>query len=61
MADLETVTSDDARAFYRRWYHPANAAVVIAGDVDVEQVRVLGRGYVRTDPCAGGACAQAHR
>ena len=40
MADLETVTSDDARAFYRRWYHPANAAVVIAGDVDVDQVRV---------------------
>ena len=39
MADLETVTSDDARAFYRRWYHPANAAVVIAGDVDVDQVR----------------------
>jgi len=39
MADLETVTSDDARTFYRRWYHPANAAVVIAGDVDVDQVR----------------------
>ena len=37
MADLETVTSDDARAFYRRWYHPANAAVVIAGDVDVDR------------------------
>ncbi len=39
MADLETVTADDARAFYRRWYHPAHAAVVIAGDVDVDQVR----------------------
>lgn len=39
MADLETAQSEDARAFYRRWYHPANAAVVIAGDVDVAQVR----------------------
>jgi len=41
MSDLESVTPDDARAFYRRWYVPANAAVVVAGDVDVQQVRRL--------------------
>ena len=39
MNDLDAMTPDDARAFYRRWYVPANAAVVIAGDVDVAQVR----------------------
>ncbi|WP_084360514.1 M16 family metallopeptidase [Hydrogenophaga palleronii] len=41
MSDLDAMTPDDARAFYRRWYVPANAALVIAGDVDVQQVRAL--------------------
>ncbi len=39
MNDLDAMTADDVRAFHRRWYVPANAAVVIAGDVDVAQVR----------------------
>jgi zinc protease len=41
MSDLDTMTAQDARDFYQRWYGPANAAVVIAGDVDVQQVRRL--------------------
>lgn len=39
MNDLDAMTADDVRAFYRRWYVPANAVVVIAGDVDPLQVR----------------------
>ncbi|MEO8545737.1 MAG: pitrilysin family protein, partial [Burkholderiaceae bacterium] len=39
MNDLESMTPDDVRDFHRRWYVPANAAVVVAGDVDVAQVR----------------------
>jgi len=39
MSDLEAMTPDDARAFYQRWYVPGNAVVVVAGDVDVDQVR----------------------
>ena len=34
MSDLDAMTPQDARDFYRRWYVPANAAVVVAGDVD---------------------------
>lgn len=41
MSDLDAMTPQDAREFYRRWYVPANAAVVIAGDVEPEQVRAL--------------------
>ncbi|MCB4366592.1 insulinase family protein [Hydrogenophaga taeniospiralis] len=41
MSDIEAMTPQDARDFYQRWYSPANAAVVIAGDVDVAQVRAL--------------------
>ena len=39
MNDLDAMTPNDARAFYKRWYVPANAAVVIVGDVDVKQVK----------------------
>ncbi|QHI99415.1 insulinase family protein [Xylophilus rhododendri] len=39
MGDIAAFTADDVRDFYRRWYVPANAAIVIAGDVDPEQVR----------------------
>ncbi len=41
MSDIDALTPQDARDFYRRWYVPANAAVVIAGDVDVDRVRTL--------------------
>ena len=39
MNDLDAMTPADVREFYRRWYVPANAALVVAGDVDVAQVR----------------------
>ncbi|MFW2357936.1 M16 family metallopeptidase [Hydrogenophaga sp.] len=41
MSDIEAMTPNDAREFHQRWYTPANAAVVIAGDVDVAQTRAL--------------------
>jgi zinc protease len=53
MSDIEAMTPDDAREFYRRWYVPANAAVVIAGDVDVAQVKKLAEKYY------GGIAARA--
>ena len=39
MSDLDAMTPDDVRTFHQRWYVPANAAVVVVGDVDVNQVR----------------------
>jgi zinc protease len=45
MSDLDALTADDARAFYQRWYVPANAAVVVAGDVDVAQVKTWAEKY----------------
>ena len=45
MSDLDALTAADAREFYQRWYVPANAAVVVAGDVDVAQVRALAEKY----------------
>ncbi len=45
MSDIEAMTPNDAREFHQRWYTPANAAVVIAGDVDVAQTRALAEKY----------------
>jgi zinc protease len=45
MDDLDAATAADAREFYDRFYVPNNAAVVVAGDVTVEQVRGLAEEY----------------
>jgi zinc protease len=45
MSDLDAMTPQDARAFFQRWYVPANAAVVVAGDVDVGQVKLWAEKY----------------
>ena len=41
MSDLDAMEPADARTFFKTWYVPANAAVVVAGDVDVAEVRRL--------------------
>ena len=35
-ADLKAATFDDVREFFRTYYHPSNASLVIAGDVDTD-------------------------
>ncbi len=45
MSDLDAMTPQDAREFHQRWYVPANAAIVVAGDVDVAEVKRLAEKY----------------
>src|SRR5215469_4976555 len=39
--EIEKLTRDDALAFYRRFYSPNNAVVVIAGDVTADEVKAF--------------------
>jgi zinc protease len=39
--EIEKLSREDALAFYKRFYAPNNATLVIAGDVDVNEVRPL--------------------
>jgi zinc protease len=42
-ADIQAATVDDVLAFYRTWYVPANATLVIAGDVPPELDELVDR------------------
>ena len=39
--EVSALTTEDALDFYRTWYRPNNAVVVIAGDVTAEEVRPM--------------------
>jgi zinc protease len=37
ISDLQAVQLDEVHAFFRRYYHPANASIALAGDIDTEE------------------------
>ena len=43
--EMESLSLDDALAFYRRFYAPNNAILVVAGDVEPENVLALAKKY----------------
>ncbi len=45
MSDLENMRVEDAREWYRRWYAPNNAIVVVVGDVNSQEVFALADQY----------------
>lgn len=45
MNDLENMTAADAREWYRTWYTPNNAVLVVVGDVNAKEVYRLAQQY----------------
>ena len=45
MEDLDSMTIDDLRSWYRTWYAPNNATLVVVGDVDANEVFKLAKEY----------------
>ncbi len=45
MEDLDTLTIEDARQWYKTWYAPNNATLVVAGDVHADEVYRLAKQY----------------
>jgi zinc protease len=45
MEDLDTLDIDDVRKWYKTWYAPNNATLVVAGDVVAEEVYRLAKQY----------------
>jgi zinc protease len=50
--DLERATLDDVRQFFRSYYAPSNATLVVAGDFDAAQAKALVDKYFGTIPTA---------
>jgi zinc protease len=51
MNDLEYMTWQDARDWYKRWYTPTNAYVIVVGDVDHDEVfRLAEKTYGKIKP-----------
>jgi zinc protease len=43
--EMRGLTTEDALAFYRTWYAPNNAILIVAGDADAAQVKALAEKY----------------
>jgi len=43
--DIRAAHIDDVRAFFQRYYHPANASLALAGDIDAEMGVLLAEEY----------------
>jgi len=41
LPDLQAATIDDVKEFYNQYYGAANASLVIAGDIDIEETKAL--------------------
>ena len=50
LADLEAATVPDAKDFFRNYYRPGNAVMVVAGDIDYDQTRGLIERYFSPIP-----------
>lgn len=50
MADLSAASVDDVKAFFRQYYAPNNATLVVAGDVNAVEVKALVRKYFTEIP-----------
>jgi zinc protease len=50
LADLSAATLDDVKQFYRRWYVPNNATLVLSGDLDPAQTKAWVEKYFAEIP-----------
>ena len=66
MADLNAASLDDVKGWFRTWYGPNNAVLVLAGDIDVATAKEKVDEVLRRHPghaddgAAEGRCRAAH-
>jgi zinc protease len=59
IADLNAVKLDEVHAFFRKYYHPANASLALAGDIAADEVLALVRAYFE-DIAPGDGVERVH-
>lgn len=53
LEDLQNATLEDVKEFYEQWYGPNNATLVIAGDIDRDEVMAMVEKYFGEIPSRG--------
>ena len=61
LSDLQTMTRDDLYGYYRRYYVPNNATLVIVGDVDTDEALRQRRAALRRHPAGPAPARVQHR
>ncbi len=59
--DVRAARLDEVREFFQRYYHPANATLAIAGDIETGRAFDLARAYFEDIPAGPAAAARMHR
>jgi zinc protease len=57
IADLHAARLDDVRRFFATYYHPANASLVLAGDIEADAALELARAYFGELPAGPSVAA----
>ncbi|MCA9849100.1 MAG: insulinase family protein, partial [Dehalococcoidia bacterium] len=52
MGDLDAATLEDVQAFFDAYYSPANAVLVVVGDLDPDATLALAQRYFEDIPAA---------
>lgn len=50
ISHIENATMEDVRAFFKKHYNPSNAIMVVAGNVEVDQVKALAKKWFEPIP-----------
>jgi zinc protease len=53
MADLSAASQEDVKDFFKKWYGPANASLVISGDVDTTAMKAAVEKWFKDVPNSG--------
>lgn len=61
MDDLTAATHEDIQDFFRRYYSPGNASLVIAGDIDTQEARRLAEKWYGDIPAGPAVAPQGTR
>ena len=62
--EMASYTREDALDFYRKWYAPNNAVLIVAGDIDAEELRPLAEKYygaIPARPCQSASGFRSRR
>ena len=53
VSDIKGLTKTDAELFYQKWYRPDNALLVLAGDITLDEAKLLAKKYYGRIPNKG--------